>query len=135
MSINVYYFLVALTIIICVFLAVIVLIQNPKGGGLDSNFGGMSNNTFGAQRTTDFLEKGTWYLAISLLVISLLSALVIQNVQGSNGSSGVKNVQPSSLPVENTDGLINQMDNTNDADTESLDPTKNTNQEDTPDQE
>lgn len=99
---NIYYFLIGLTIIICFCLAIIVLIQNPKGGGLDSSFGGVSNNTFGAQRTTDFLEKGTWFLAGSLLVLSIISSMVIQNVNDTS-SSGLENVQPSSVPVQDVD--------------------------------
>ncbi len=50
----------------------IVLIQNSKGGGLASGFSS-SNQIVGVQRTTDFLEKGTWFLAISLLVLCLIS--------------------------------------------------------------
>jgi preprotein translocase subunit SecG len=50
----------------------IVLIQNSKGGGLASGFSS-SNQIVGVKRTTDFLEKGTWVLAISLLVLCLIS--------------------------------------------------------------
>jgi preprotein translocase subunit SecG len=46
----------------------VVLIQNPKGGGVDSTFGGQSaNQMFGAAKSTDFVEKLTWYLAITYL--------------------------------------------------------------------
>ena len=54
----------ALTIIIalnCIILMAVVLIQNPKGGGVDSTFGGASaNQMFGAAKSTDFIEKLTW---------------------------------------------------------------------------
>ena len=63
--------LVVLSIIICILLGLIILVQNPKGGGLTSGFSG-SNNIMGVQRTGDFLEKGTWALAIILLVLSLV---------------------------------------------------------------
>ena len=66
-----YYALVVLAILICVLLTLIVLIQNPKGGGLSSGFSG-SNNIMGVQRTGDFLEKGTWGLTIALMVTVLL---------------------------------------------------------------
>lgn len=75
--------LVILAIIICILLALIILIQNPKGGGLSSGFSG-SNNVMGVQRTGDFLEKGTWVLIISLMVIVLLINVVPQG--GSSGS-------------------------------------------------
>ncbi|MGZ3891166.1 MAG: preprotein translocase subunit SecG, partial [Mucilaginibacter sp.] len=63
--------LVILTVIVCVLLGGIVLIQNPKGGGLTSNFSSQSQ-LMGVQKTGDFLEKGTWVLAISLMVLSLM---------------------------------------------------------------
>ncbi len=63
-------FLIILSIIVCIFLGLIILIQNPKGGGLSSGFAG-SNNIMGVQRTGDFLEKGTWGLTIMLMVLAL----------------------------------------------------------------
>ena len=64
-------FLVILGILFCVLLVLIILIQNPKGGGLSSGFSS-SNNIMGVQRTGDILEKGTWGLAISIMVIAIL---------------------------------------------------------------
>ena len=61
---------IVLIIIVSILLALIVLIQNPKGGGLSSGFAGGSN-LMGVQRTGDFLEKGTWTLVILLMVFSL----------------------------------------------------------------
>lgn len=63
-------FLIILALIICVLLVFVVLIQNPKGGGLASNFAS-SNQIMGVKKTSDFLEKATWTLAIALLVICL----------------------------------------------------------------
>ncbi|GHS89572.1 preprotein translocase subunit SecG [Bacteroidia bacterium] len=57
-------------------LGVAVLVQNPKGGGLSQTFGG-GNQIMGARRTTDFLEKATWTLAIALCVFSIFSAYSI----------------------------------------------------------
>ena len=48
------------------------MIQNPKGGGLSSAFGG-GNQIMGARKTSDFLEKTTWTLAIVLVSLALLS--------------------------------------------------------------
>ncbi len=71
----------ALTIIIalnCILLMAVVLIQNPKGGGVDSTFGGSSaNQMFGAAKSTDFIEKLTWGLAISLFVLCLITAVMV----------------------------------------------------------
>lgn len=71
-----YYALVILAIVACVLLVLIILIQNPKGGGLSSGFSG-SNNIMGVQRTGDFLEKGTWILTVALMVIALLINVTI----------------------------------------------------------
>jgi preprotein translocase subunit SecG len=55
-----------------------LLMQNPKGGGLSSSFGGgAGNQIMGAKKTTDFLEKATWTLAITLIVLSLVSNFAI----------------------------------------------------------
>jgi preprotein translocase subunit SecG len=66
-----------LIIICCVLLVLVVLVQNPKGGGLSSTFGGGGNQIMGAKKTTDFLEKATWTLAIALISLSLLSNFAI----------------------------------------------------------
>jgi len=65
-----YVLLLIIAVIVCVLLGFIVLIQNPKGGGLSSNFSA-SSQLMGVQKTGDFLEKGTWFLAITLMVLSL----------------------------------------------------------------
>ena len=77
-------------IIICsVLLVLIILIQNPKGGGLSSSFGGGASQMMGVKNTTDFLEKATWTLAISLIVLILGSNFAIdrpeKGVQGPQG--------------------------------------------------
>lgn len=79
------YFLLFLAIIVCVLLGAIVLIQNPKGGGLSSNFSS-SSQLLGVQKTGDILEKGTWVLAIALMVLSLAI-----NIIGKGGSDKVEN--------------------------------------------
>ena len=61
-----------LIIIAAVLLGLVVLIQNPKGGGLSSGFAG-STQVGGVKRTADFLEKATWYLGIALFVLCLAS--------------------------------------------------------------
>jgi preprotein translocase subunit SecG len=72
-----YIFITVLIIIISILLGLIVLIQNPKGGGVSSTFGGASQQIFGAARTTDVVEKTTWTLATLLLVFSIFSAFFL----------------------------------------------------------
>ncbi|MCL9807956.1 preprotein translocase subunit SecG [Flavobacterium luminosum] len=78
-------FLVLITIV-CFLLIVVVMVQNPKGGGLSSTFGS-SQMMGGVQKTTDFLDKSTWYLAGTLIVLILLSSL---SFTGSNSDTGSK---------------------------------------------
>jgi preprotein translocase subunit SecG len=77
-------FITVLIAIIAIFLIIAVLIQNPKGGGIDSTFGSGANQVFGTARSADFIEKATWVLAASLLVLCLLASFFI-NKAGSLG--------------------------------------------------
>ena len=72
------YTIFATLIIICsVLLVLIILIQNPKGGGLSSSFGGGASQMMGVKKTTDFLEKATWALGITMIVLILSSNFAI----------------------------------------------------------
>ncbi|MDR1973764.1 MAG: preprotein translocase subunit SecG [Bacteroidales bacterium] len=97
---GLYIFVAVLVLIACVLLALVVLIQNPKGGGLSSTFGGQGNQILGVRRTTDFLEKGTWTLAGVILFLSLVSAYSIpRNVAQDDGVSTELSVDPSALQL------------------------------------
>lgn len=56
-----------LILIVSFLMMLVVLVQNSKGGGLASNFSSQ-NQILGVRKTTDFLEKTTWTLAILLVV-------------------------------------------------------------------
>ncbi len=71
-----YTLIVVLILIVSVLLGLIVLVQNSKGGGLVSNFGG-ANQVMGVRQTTDFLEKATWTMAAILVVLCLISSVTI----------------------------------------------------------
>ncbi len=64
---------VVLVILVSILMCGIVLIQESKGGGLASSFSS-SNQIMGVKKTTDFLEKATWGLAIAMVVLSIISA-------------------------------------------------------------
>ncbi|MCQ2288414.1 MAG: preprotein translocase subunit SecG [Muribaculaceae bacterium] len=53
----------------------VVLIQKSKGGGLAANVNNY-NQFMGVRKTTDFVEKATWGLAIFICVLSIASAFV-----------------------------------------------------------
>ena len=67
-------FLTVVILIICFLLGVVILVQNPKGGGLAAGFTGGSQMG-GVQRTTDFLEKSTWYLVVALFVACIFAGV------------------------------------------------------------
>ncbi len=67
-----------------------VLIQNPKGGGVDSTFGGaQANQMFGAAKSTDFIEKLTWGLAIALFVLCIVATFFV----GGGDAAGLEQLQ------------------------------------------
>ena len=87
-------------IVISIFLILIVLVQNSKGGGLASGFSS-SNQYMGVRKTADFLEKATWTLASGLLFLCIISAIVLkaggENTRRSAIEEQVRNTQePSS---------------------------------------
>ena len=71
-----YTLVVILILIVSVLLGLIILVQNSKGGGLVSNFGG-ANQMMGVRQTTDFLEKATWTLGGILVVLCLISSITL----------------------------------------------------------
>src|ERR1700761_7273518 len=76
-------FFVILIILACAILGLIILVQNPKGGGLAGNVGGFSNQLMGVKQTTDVLEKGTWVLALVVALLCLLSAVFVPKATAS----------------------------------------------------
>jgi len=74
-----YTFILIISIIVCVLLVLIVLVQNSKGGGLAANFSG-STQVMGVRKTADFLEKATWTFAGAILVLSICASIASKNV-------------------------------------------------------
>jgi preprotein translocase subunit SecG len=60
-----------ITVIVCVLLVLVILVQNSKGGGIQSQFGA-ATQIMGVKRGTEFIEKATWGLAITLILLSVL---------------------------------------------------------------
>jgi preprotein translocase subunit SecG len=58
-------------IISSLLLILLVFVQNPKGGGLSSDFGG-TQQLGGVQKTNEFVEKGTWTLAGIIMLLSII---------------------------------------------------------------
>ena len=80
-----YSIVVGIIIFVAVLLVLIILAQNPKGGGLTSTFGGTSSNQImGVQKTNDLLEKLTWVLAISIVLLTLLTNIFLDKDPSDN---------------------------------------------------
>ena len=60
-----------LIILASVLLVFIVFVQNPKGGGLSSDFGA-AHQLGGVKKTNDFIVKATWFLAALIGVASIV---------------------------------------------------------------
>ncbi len=73
-----YAFITILIIVVCALLGAVVLIQNPKGGGLSASFGGVGQQLLGARRSTDVVEKLTWGFAVALIVLCLSTAFFVE---------------------------------------------------------
>jgi preprotein translocase subunit SecG len=69
-------FLSIIIILASILLIIVVFIQNPKGGGLSSDFGAASQ-LGGVQKTNDVIDKTTWSLASIIMVLSIV--LTIQS--------------------------------------------------------
>ncbi|MBP5516167.1 MAG: preprotein translocase subunit SecG [Bacteroidales bacterium] len=96
-----YTFIVTLILIVSVLLAIIVLVQNSKGGGLAANFSA-PNQIMGVRRTTDFLEKATWTLAAALVVLSLIATISIKSLKSNEGAgqAGGLNTEINGQPTQ-----------------------------------
>ena len=89
-----------LILLACIVLSLIVLVQNPKGGGLSGNIAGFSNQFMGVKQTTDVLEKGTWVFAAIIAVLCITSAFFTsRNTGGSNNR--LENVGNGPIPAQN----------------------------------
>lgn len=102
-------FLVLITIV-SLLLIIVIMIQNPKGGGLDSSLGG-STSIGGVQNTNKFLDKSTWTLATVLIVLILLSSLSFTT----DYSNDSKILDSSAVPAPVNQAPINQAPAANQA--------------------
>lgn len=89
-------------ILASIFLIIVVFVQNPKGGGLSSDLGS-AHQLGGVKKTNDFIEKATWTLASTIMLVSIVltimtkpeepKALEQQETQQSNGQGQDPNGQ------------------------------------------
>src|SRR5512140_3242210 len=99
---GIYIFISVLVLIACVFQILIVLVQNSKGGGLAANFTS-AGQTMGVRKTADFLEKSTWTLAATILILCVVATATIPR-SSTTPNSRIQNqiqnaVDPNAIPT------------------------------------
>jgi preprotein translocase subunit SecG len=93
-----------LIILSSVILGLIVLIQNPKGGGLAGNIAGFSTQFMGVKQTTDVLEKGTWLFAAIIAILSITSTVFISKTAGGEDKGGKVDPNTNTRPQQPANG-------------------------------
>jgi preprotein translocase subunit SecG len=92
--------LIVLILLVCFLLALVVLAQNPKGGGISSQFSaGGAASMMGVKRTGDLLEKLTWGFAIGLVVLALGSHMLTGSSTGPVRSINQQRALETRLPA------------------------------------
>jgi preprotein translocase subunit SecG len=106
-----------LIVLACAGLGFVVLVQNPKGGGLSANVGGISNQLMGVKQTTDVLEKGTWVFAGIIALLAMFSSLflktgatssldnsLLQKVNTSGAAPAAPSIHANTVPMKADSG-------------------------------
>ncbi|MBX9853140.1 MAG: preprotein translocase subunit SecG [Cytophagaceae bacterium] len=88
-------FITVLIVIVSVLLMLVILAQNPKGGGVNQ-FAGGSTQFIGVKKTGDLLEKLTWGFAITLLTLSIVANLILK-------PASMDEDEPTTPPTEQTE--------------------------------
>lgn len=81
-----------LIVIACVALGFVILVQNPKGGGLSGTVAGINNQFMGVKQTNDVLERGTWLFSGIIALLCLFSTFFM--TAGSKSDSMLDKVNP-----------------------------------------
>jgi len=93
-----YYLFTTLYVLVCLFLLVVVLLQQGRAGDIAAAFGGSSSQTvFGARSGATLLTRATSVLAVLFMVGSL--ALAIYGVKGSGAHLGSVKLPSQSAPA------------------------------------
>lgn len=87
-------------IVLCAFvLGFLILVQNPKGGGLAGNIAGFSNQFMGVKQTNDVLEKGTWIFSGVIAALCLFSSFFMSTSSNDNNVLNQINTNQSATPA------------------------------------
>lgn len=81
---------VVLFVVACLFLVLLVLVQNDKGGGISGAIGGglaSANSVIGAQDTANILSRMTTGFAIGYMVLCIILSLFLTRFATKTGVS------------------------------------------------
>ncbi len=93
-----YGLIIGIVLFISILLILIVLVQNPKGGGLASGFSS-SNQIMGVKRTADFIEKATWGFAAAIVILSILATMFINRNKGDATQTKIQDIE-TAIPAD-----------------------------------
>lgn len=108
-----------LIVLASVILGFIILVQNPKGGGLAGSVAGFSNQFMGVKQTNDVLEKGTWIFSVVIALLCVFSTFfmtssggndndILNKINTSQGTTPSRQALPQSTPQQTTPPASNQ---------------------------
>ena len=102
--------ILSLILVLSFLLILIIMVQNPKGGGLSSSFGGDTQQIGGVKKTTDFLDKTTWILASLILILILFSNITLNSESDNIESDLIQNQEQLDIEeiLESTNNDTNQ---------------------------
>ena len=89
-----------LVLLASVLLIFVVYIQNPKGGGLSSDFGS-PGQLGGVKKTNEFIDKLTWSLAGIIVAASIVITMRQPKPKKVTDADKAKTEQGSQQPQEN----------------------------------
>lgn len=99
-----YSVLIILMIVVSILMCFIVVIQESKGGGLASGFAS-SNQIMGVRKTTNFVEKATWTLAIAMVVLSIATAYFIPSADAQKSVVLKEKTTMPAMPMQQSKSL------------------------------
>jgi preprotein translocase subunit SecG len=76
-------------------LGFIILVQNPKGGGLSGSIAGFNNQFMGVKQTNDVLEKGTWIFSIVIALLCIFSTFFMTAASSGNDNNMLNKINTS----------------------------------------
>ena len=103
-----YLFITILILIASIFLILIVLVQNSKGGGLASGFSS-TNQIMGVRKTTDFVEKAIWTLAGTVVILSIVASAFLPSANTGSHGSEIKDAIKKEIPATAQPGFETQQ--------------------------